>query len=105
MSRLDEMLRFLEHDPTDSFARYAVALELRAQRRMREAIEQLEELRRREPSYLATYYQLGEILALEGDLDRADEAYRTGIDVALSAGDHHTQSELEAALDELDALR
>jgi tetratricopeptide (TPR) repeat protein len=104
-TRLDEMLRFLEQDPNDSFARYAVALELRSQKRIDEAIEQLEELRRRDASYGATYYQLGELLAQRGDVDRAEEAYRAGMEVARAAGDLHTRSELEAALDELDALR
>jgi tetratricopeptide (TPR) repeat protein len=105
MSRLDEMLRFLEQDPNDSFARYAVALELRSQKRMAEAIAELEELRRRDASYGATYYQLGELLAESGEIDRAAEAFRAGIEVARAAGDHHTRSELEAALDELDDLR
>lgn len=101
MSRLDDMLGFLEQDPDDSFARYAVALELRSAGRIPEAIEQLEELRRRDPSYVATYYQLGEILAQSGSIDRADEAFRAGIEVARAVGDTHTRSELEAALDEL----
>jgi tetratricopeptide (TPR) repeat protein len=105
MARLDEMLRFLEQDPDDSFSRYAVALELRSARRFDDAIAQLEELRRRDPSYCATYYQLGEMLALGGALDRAEEAYRAGIEVARVAGDLHTRSELEAALDELETMR
>lgn len=105
MSRLDEMMKFLEQDPTDSFARYAVALELRSQGRTADAIAQLEELRRRDPSYGATYYQLGELLAGAGEIDRAEETFRTGMEFARAAGDLHTRSELEAALNELDALR
>lgn len=105
MSRLDEMLRFLEQDSDDSFARYAVALELRSLKRPAEAVEQLEELRRRDASYLATYYQLGELLAQVGEFDRAEEAFRAGMAVAHAAGDSHTRSELEAALDELDSMR
>ena len=105
MSRLDEMLRFLEQDPDDSFARYAVALELRSQGRLDDAVAQLGELRRRDAAYGATYYQLGEILAQRGDVDGAEEAFRAGMEVARAAGDLHTRSELEAALDDLDALR
>ncbi|MBC8145401.1 MAG: tetratricopeptide repeat protein [bacterium] len=105
MSRLDQMMGFLEKDPDDSFARYAVALELRSQKRFDDAIEQLGELRKRDPAYGATYYQLGELYAQTGAIDLAEEAFRTGMDVARAAGDTHTRSELEAALDELDSLR
>lgn len=105
MSRLDQMLRFVEQDPDDSFARYAVALELRSQKRIDDAVAQLAELRRRDPGYVATYYQLGELLAQMQDLAGAEEAFRAGMEIARAAGDMHTRSELEAALDELGDLR
>ena len=105
MSRLDEMLRFLEQDPDDTFARYAIALELKSQKQIPQAIMQLEELRRRHPSYVATYYQLGELFAQAGEYDKAEETYRAGIEVARAARDLHTLSELQSALDELDDLR
>ena len=104
MARLDDMLAFVEKDPDDSFARYAVALELRSLKRIDEAVEQLVELRRREPSYGATYYQLGELYAMSDRIDDAREAFRAGVDVARAAGDRHTQSELEVALDDLEML-
>lgn len=102
MSRLEEMMGFLERDPSDSFARYAVALELRSAKRIDEAIEQLVELRRRDPAYVATYYQLGELYAQQESMQMARESFNGGIDVARAAGDSHTQSELQLALDELD---
>ena len=103
MSRLDQMLAFLESDPHDPFTRYAVALELKGAGRTEEALEHLEMLRRDAPDYLPTYYQLGGLLRSLNRNDDAQTAYEQGCAVARSAGDTHTLSELQAALDELDA--
>ncbi len=104
-SRLDQMLKFLEEDPNDSFSRYAVALEYNSRKEYDRAVEQLVELRRRDPDYVATYYQLGQIYVTLSRWDDAEEAYKVGMDVSRKVGDLHTRSELEAALDELDTLR
>ncbi len=103
--RLSQMLRFLEQDPNDSFARYAVALEYASRKQPEQAIATLVELRQRDPEYVALYYQLGGLYALAERLEDAEETYRTGITVAIGQNDRHTAAELEAALDELDALR
>jgi len=103
--RLSQMLQFLEQDPNDSFARYAVALEYASRKHHGEAIATLLELRQRDPQYVALYYQLGGLYAQAEQIANAEEAYRTGITVALLQNDRHTAAELEAALDELDALR
>ncbi|MCE7934852.1 MAG: hypothetical protein DYG96_09695 [Chlorobi bacterium CHB2] len=103
--RLSQMLQFLEQDPNDSFARYAVALEYASRKQSGEAIAMLVELRQRDPGYVALYYQLGGLYASAERMEEAEEAYRTGIAVAIRSNDRHTAAELEAALDELDALR
>lgn len=105
MSRLDQMLAFLEQDPDDSFSRYAVALEYASKRNYSTAIEQLNELRRRDPDYVALYYQLGELQSKLEEWDLAEQAYNEGIAVARRIGDTHTLSELQMALDELDTMR
>ncbi|HVZ39547.1 MAG TPA: tetratricopeptide repeat protein [Candidatus Kapabacteria bacterium] len=105
MSRLETMLGFLEHDPNDSFARYAVALEYMSLKDFDRAAEYLKELRARDPEYVATYYQLGQAFTALEQWDAAEEAYRAGIAASRSAGDLHAAGELEAALDELDTLR
>ncbi len=99
------MLQFLEQDPDDSFSRYAVALEFSSRGERERAIEYLTELRRRDPAYLATYYQLGGAYAALERYDEAEEAYRAGIDVGRRAGDLHTVGELGQALDELETMR
>jgi len=103
MSRLEQMLGFLESDPHDPFTRYAVALELNSVGRPEEALDHLEKLRAEAPGYLPTYYQLGALLRAADRAADAQAAYEQGCAVARSAGDTHTLAELQAALDELDA--
>jgi predicted Zn-dependent protease len=96
------MLGFLEQDPNDSFARYAVALEYRGLREYARAIDYLSDLRRRDPDYIAAYFQLGQIYTAIEEPEKATEALAEGIRVARKAGDLHAASEMQAALDELE---
>jgi predicted Zn-dependent protease len=105
MSRLEQMLSFLEQDPNDSFSRYAVALEYMSRKEYDLARRYLTELRERDPDYVATYYQLGQVCSAVEDWDGAEEAYNAGLVAGRRAGDLHAVSELQAALDELDTLR
>jgi tetratricopeptide (TPR) repeat protein len=105
MSRLEQMLAFLEQDPDDSFARYAVALEYNSRKEHAKALEYLSELRRRDPDYVAAYFQLGHIYTGMDEWEKAEEALTEGIKVAKRTGDLHSASEMQAALDELETLR
>jgi Tfp pilus assembly protein PilF len=102
MSRLEKLQEFLIQDPSDSFTRYAIGLEYMSAKDFETAALTFEELLRLDPDYLATYYQLG---AVYNELARMDEAraiYNRGIAAARKAGDTHTASEIEAALDEIE---
>lgn len=99
------MLQFLEQDPDDSFTRYAVAMEYMGARDFAQARDYLLALRERDPGYVATYYQLGQVFTALEEWDSAEEAYSAGIGVSRTAGDLHAMSELQAALDELETLR
>src|SRR4051812_30833937 len=105
MSRLEQMLAFLEQDPNDSFTRYAVALEYNSLKEHAKALEYLSELRQRDPDYVAAYFQLGQIYTGLDEWDKAEEAFTEGIRSAKRTGDLHAASEMQAALDELDTLR
>lgn len=101
-SRREMLEEFLAADPADSFSRYALALELEKEQRAAEAITQLQEVLNRDASYVAAYYHLGRLLARERQATEAREVYRTGLDVAIKAGDRRTQDEIQEALDSLD---
>lgn len=99
MARIDLLRGFLEENANDSFSRYALSLELIKLGQLDDARREFETVREKDPDYLATYYQLGQLYVKLGFRDLADQTFRAGIAVALKQGDGHTQSELEAALD------
>ena len=101
MARIDLLKGFLEQSPDDSFSRYALALEYVKLGQHEDARRELETVRSKDPDYLATYYQLGQLYIAIGLNDEAEKAFRTGIGVAMKHRDDHTRSELEAALESL----
>lgn len=102
MSRLEKLHELLVQDPADSFTRYAIGLEHMSAKNFDAAAAAFEELLRLDPDYLATYYQLGAVYSELARMDDARAIYNTGIAVARKAGDAHTASELQAALDEIE---
>ncbi len=102
MARLEQLQTLLEQDPTDSFTRYAIGLELAKAGKYEDAIRALEELREQSPDYVPTYYMLAGYYRKTNDTESAKLIYEEGIVQARQAGDRHAQSELQAALDELE---
>ena len=101
MNRIDILKGFLNDNPNDSFSRYALALEFVKLGQNDEALREFEAVRRSDPDYVATYYQLGQLYQKLGQKHEAEKTFRTGITVAAKAGDEHTRSELETALEGL----
>jgi len=101
MNRVEVLKGFLEQDPKDSFSRYALALEYVKLGQVEDARHEFETVRDRDPAYVATYFQLAQLYRSQGLTHEAEKTYRTGITVAAKAGDSHTQSELEGALEAL----
>lgn len=101
MSRIEILKGFLKENTADSFSRYALALEYVKLARNDDALREFETVTKNDPGYLATYYQLGQLYQKLGKRHEAEKTFRTGITVAATAGDEHTRSELEAALEAL----
>ena len=101
MNRIEILTGFLQQDPNDSFSRYALALEYIKADRPDDARREFETVLANDPAYVATYYQLGQFYRTIGLKHDAEKTYRAGIVVASKAGDAHTQSELEGALESL----
>lgn len=93
------MRAFVDADPNDAFARYGLALEYRGRGDHAEAIAQLEQLRARDPQYVALYYPLGGLYADAARPEDARSTYAAGIAVAQAQGDAHTAAELAEALE------
>ena len=101
-TRREILEEFLLQDPSDSFSRYALALELEKENRVSDAVPQLREVIARDPGLVAAYQQLGRLLAQSGSVDEARETYKKGVAVASAANDQRARSEMQLALDMLD---
>jgi tetratricopeptide (TPR) repeat protein len=85
-----------EQNPSNTFVRYSLAMELVKAGEGEKAVAEFLEVRKIDPAYSAAYYQGGQTLEKLGRLDEAREFYRAGI---RQTRDPHARGELEAALD------
>ena len=100
-SRIEFLQETLEANPDDTFARYALAMELSTCDRPTDAWPHFEYLLSRHPDYSATYYQAGSFLVRQDRRHEARRVFAKGIEVAQQQGNRHAQSELQAALESL----
>ena len=63
-------------------------------------LELFNEILKREPTYIGSYYHLGKLLERIGDTPKAIRVYERGMEEAKKANDHHSYSELQAAFED-----
>jgi tetratricopeptide (TPR) repeat protein len=97
-SRLDALKNMVAQNPTDSFARYGLAMEWARTGNLEQAMEEYRGLLAVNPDYAAAYYHGGQTLEKLGRVEEARDLYRAGIEATSRIGDAHTRSEIEAAL-------
>ncbi len=102
MDRIAAFRRFIDAKPTDPFPRYGLAMELRSQARLPEAVAAFDELVAACPDYVPAYLLFGTTLVSAGDKPRARAMFEAGLVVAQRKGDQHAFGELETALASLD---
>ena len=86
----------------DSFLQHALALEYIKIGKDEEARSLFNEILKREPTYIGSYYHLGKLLERVGDFDRAIRVYKRGMEEAKKAGDNHSYNELMGALEDVE---
>ena len=101
--RIGKLKTLLVQDPNYSFTRYALALEYAGANDSGQAMTLLENLMHSDPSYVPTYQQLGYLYEKLGRRDEAATVLKLGIQVAAQQGDQHAKSEMQDALDSLEA--
>ena len=101
-SRIETLKQFLTNDPSDDFSEYALALEIEKTGNRKEALLHLENILRRNPSYLAVYYHAGRMYEAEKNYASAESMYRKGTEVARQQGNTKTLNELRTALELMD---
>ena len=101
MDRVAMLKEILATNPTDSFARYGLAMECANSGDAAAADEHFKVLLGSHSEYVAGYFQYGQFLAKSGRTEEARSTLSAGIATARRTGDEHARSEMEAALAEL----
>jgi hypothetical protein len=104
MNRRQTIESMLQEDPTDTFLRYSLAMEMRAEGDHEGSLAQLSELMGEKPACVPAFFMAGQQMV---DLDRIDEArtvLREGIEEARAQGDSHAAAEMSDYLTSLGEL-
>jgi Tfp pilus assembly protein PilF len=102
MSRIEKLLEFMKTSDKDSFLQHALALEYIKIGNDEEARKLFNEILLREPTYVGSYFHLGQLLERAGDSDKAVRIYKRGMEEAKAAGDNHSYSELMGVLEDIE---
>ncbi len=98
---MEILLRMVEQNPADSFARYGLAMEYANTGNFEQAVAEFRTLLAQNADYAAAYFHGGQALEKLGRVEEAREMYQQGIAATSRTGDQHTRSELQAVLDML----
>ena len=104
MDRIEKLKEYMKTAEKDSFLQHALALEYMKTGNNEEARKLFNEILKREPTYIGSYYHLGKVLEKLGDNAKALRVYERGMEVAKEADDHHSYSELQAAYEDLEDI-
>jgi Tfp pilus assembly protein PilF len=101
MDRIMKLKEFLLADPYDAFLNHALAMEYMAIGDDAAARSLLEEILKRDPAAIGSYYQLGKLLERTGESALALQWYEKGMAAARTAGEKRAYNELQAAYEDL----
>ena len=96
MTRIEQLIQFIQDDPSDEFPRYALALEY-LNTDPASARKEFEELLVRFPTYLPTYYPAAHLMIELGDFAKAETLFLSGMETARTQGNKKTLIELKSA--------
>ncbi|MFN4882205.1 MAG: tetratricopeptide repeat protein [Bacteroidota bacterium] len=99
--RLNQLLEMLNEEPSDSFLRFAIALEYDKLNRPDEALRYFQLIVTDDPDYVGVYLHLGNLYLQMNRHDEAVHTYRAGIE-RTKTKDPKTCNELMQALQEIE---
>lgn len=99
--KVSRLAKAIKKDPEDIFSKFALALELLKEGRVKKAQILFEAVLRQDPEYLGVYYHLGKLYQSIGMYDEALKLYETGIEQASKNNEIRTKSELYEAIEQL----
>ncbi len=103
-SRREKIEAMLEEDPTDTFLRYSLAMELDKETEHQRSLELLAGLSHDDPPYVPAFFMAGQQLTRLGRINEARGYLRDGIESARVQGDAHAAGEMSEFLASLGEL-
>ena len=88
----------IKKDPSDSFSKFALALELLKEDETGKALALFLNIKNNDPEYVGVYYHLAALYVELEDPEKAIQVYKEGIVMAEHLQDQHAKSELQGAL-------
>ncbi len=104
MSRREQIESMLTENPTDTFLRYALAMELDSEQEHDQSLEIFDGLTKNTPPYVPAFFMAGQQLARIDRIDDARAILRDGIEQAREQNDLHAASEMSEFLGQLGQL-
>jgi tetratricopeptide (TPR) repeat protein len=101
MPRREQLEEMLKADPDDTFLHYALAMQCASEGDVPAALQRLQQVIERDADYVAAYFQKGQLLAEQGDIEQARQIVTCGITVARKVGDTHAEAEMTGFLEML----
>jgi predicted Zn-dependent protease len=101
MDRITMLSEILAANPTDSFARYGLAMEYAKAGEIDQAVQEFKTLIEKNPDYTPAYFMGAQTLANAGRVDEAKRWLVDGIGSAGRTNNAHAQSEMTAMLEQL----
>ena len=103
MDRIAALNDILTQNPSDSFARYGLAMEYSRQGHLDRSLAEFSILLKNAPDYTPGYFMAAQTLARAGRIADAKAMLGDGIASARRTGNLHALGEMEAMLAELGA--
>ncbi len=102
VSRIEQLKKLIEKDPTNPLGRYGLANELFKAGSYEEAISEIDEYLKIKDDEGAVYRMLAECYVRLGDTEKAKESYGKGVEAAYRHGHPSMAEEFEEAIEFLD---
>ncbi|MEO8721870.1 MAG: tetratricopeptide repeat protein [Ginsengibacter sp.] len=102
MDRINKLKEYININGIDSFLQHALALEYIKAGDDKEAKMLFNEILKREPTYVGSYYHLGKLLERIGDPRKAMRVYKRGMEIAEAANDSNSYRELQGAFEDVE---
>ena len=93
---------FVAQNPTDSFARYGLAMEMANAGEVDAAVAEFGRLVEANPDYTAAYQMWAQTLIKAGRADEARPVLENGIAGAQRTGNQHAVREMQGLMDEVE---